>query len=214
MAQTGRKTGTGSANIASSIPTAFRSQAPILGFQQVSLLRMILLTGRVPPYSESLEIKSLEQIRKEAGRPVVLFPECTTSNGRSLLKFSNVFEREGRPIDVPVKGYKVFVMCVRYVILHRYIAILAVYLISTLLGTIHRRHFPLHLHSLYLPRQGRSFQARYSTSSPSARRFCRLVQSQSAYSRHQNHQARGHLWYPKLLGTLERKRCSKRHVQC
>ncbi|KXN83715.1 hypothetical protein AN958_00857, partial [Leucoagaricus sp. SymC.cos] len=105
----GRATGSGSANVQpskhSSVPPI-----PIKGFRQVSLLRMICCTGRLPPYFESVSPSlSLDEIRRTAGRPVVVFPECTTSNGRGLLRFSNVFNEE-----VPVKGYQVFIMCVRY----------------------------------------------------------------------------------------------------
>ncbi|KAF8351547.1 hypothetical protein F5887DRAFT_1069244 [Amanita rubescens] len=47
--------------------------------------------------------------RTMANRPIVVLPECTTSNGRGLLRFSPVFRR-----NIPVKEYQVFVMCVRY----------------------------------------------------------------------------------------------------
>jgi hypothetical protein len=69
---------------------------------------MICLAGRLPPYfGDESGTRSLHEIRKSAGRPVVVFPECTTSNGRGLLRFANVFD------EVPIKGYKVFIMCVR-----------------------------------------------------------------------------------------------------
>jgi hypothetical protein len=68
---------------------------------------MITSTGHVPRASSSFD--SIEDIRKTARRPIVVFPECTTSNGRGLLRFANVFK-----MAVPVKGFNVFVMCVRY----------------------------------------------------------------------------------------------------
>lgn len=108
----GRRTGTGSANIqplrkAESIP------APILGFRRVSLLSIIRLTGQVPPFRYLVPDSppsTLEELRKSADRPIVVFPECTTSNGRGLLRFAKVFHQ-----DVPIKTHQVFVMCVRCV---------------------------------------------------------------------------------------------------
>ncbi|KAH0587461.1 hypothetical protein H2248_006245 [Termitomyces sp. 'cryptogamus'] len=107
------RTGTESANVqpphkADTFPVA------ILGFQPISLLTIVGLTGQVPPFgymnsSNSKPPLSLESLRKNADRPIVIFPECTTSNGRGLLRFAKVFRQE-----VPAKGYQVFVMCVRY----------------------------------------------------------------------------------------------------
>lgn len=107
---TGRRTGTGSAAI--SLPTKPVAQrANIVGFRKVSLLHIIMRTGSTPLDVSSGNYSSLEEIRSSANRPVVVFPECTTSNGRGLLKFADIFK--DRP--VPVKGYKVFIMCVRCV---------------------------------------------------------------------------------------------------
>ncbi|KAJ6599158.1 hypothetical protein DFH09DRAFT_902285 [Mycena vulgaris] len=103
----GRRTGTGSANItaANRAPTA---RIPMVGVCQVSLLSALRFTGRAPPFATG-PYQSLEDIRRNAGRPLVVFPECTTSNGRALLHFADVFLEK-----VPVRGYNVFVMCVRY----------------------------------------------------------------------------------------------------
>jgi len=107
----GRRTGTGSANVQS--PRRV-TNAPIriVGYKEVSLLCIIQSTGRVPPFEGSARdspLRSLEDIRKRADRPVVVFPECTTSNGRGLLRFADVFGEQ-----VPIKNYQVCVMCVRY----------------------------------------------------------------------------------------------------
>ena len=107
---TGRKTGTGSAAISSPARRASR-RGDIIGFRKTSLLRMIMSTGYIPLDASNGNYSSLEDIRRKATRPVVVFPECTTSNGRGLLRFAEVFK--GRA--VPVKGYKVFIICVRYV---------------------------------------------------------------------------------------------------
>ncbi|KAG8218749.1 hypothetical protein J3R82DRAFT_4421, partial [Butyriboletus roseoflavus] len=105
----GRKTGTGSAAIAT--PTRIISpRLPIRGFRRVSLLSMVRATGGTPQSPLSGSFSSLEDIRKSAERPVVVFPECTTSNGRGLLRFSRVFEG----YNVPVKKCNVFVMCIRH----------------------------------------------------------------------------------------------------
>ena len=106
----GRRTGTGSANLQSP-STATVPRIPILGFQVVSLFKMIALAGHVPPFDISPKRSSLEEIRRTASRPIVVFPECTTSNGRGLLRFADVFHQ-----DVPVKKYQVFVVCVRCVL--------------------------------------------------------------------------------------------------
>jgi hypothetical protein len=107
---TGRRTGTGSAAI--SHPTKPLAQrVNIAGFHKVSLLQIIMCTGRTPLDASSGNYSSLEEIRSSANRPVVVFPECTTSNGRGLLRFAELF----KDCPVPVKRFKVFVMCIRYV---------------------------------------------------------------------------------------------------
>jgi len=105
----GRRTGTGSAAISLPIKSIVR-RANIVGFRKVSLLRIIMYTGGTPLDASGGNYLKLEEIRSSATRPIVVFPECTTSNGRGLLKFAELFK--DRPI--PVKGYKVFIMCVRY----------------------------------------------------------------------------------------------------
>ncbi|KAJ7638723.1 hypothetical protein FB45DRAFT_1133029 [Roridomyces roridus] len=103
----GRRTGTGSANVTATTARVATTRVPIVGFRQVSLLSAICSVGTTPDASGRWQ--SLEEIRSNARRPVVVFPECTTSNGRALLHFANVFKQK-----VPVRGYNVFVMCVRY----------------------------------------------------------------------------------------------------
>lgn len=90
-------------------------QIPITGFHPVSLLTMLRETGRVPLYTAAGDAKpmSLDEIRKASSRPVVVFPECTTSNGRGLLRFADLFRE-----SLPVKHFNVFIMCVRYVLRH------------------------------------------------------------------------------------------------
>lgn len=107
---TGRKTGTGSAAISSPARRVSR-RVDIVGFRETSLLRMITSTGNTPLDASGGNYSSLEEIRRKASRPLVVFPECTTSNGRGLLRFAEVFKDR----TVPVKGYKVFVLCVRCV---------------------------------------------------------------------------------------------------
>ncbi|KAI0321818.1 hypothetical protein OF83DRAFT_1168093 [Amylostereum chailletii] len=106
---TGRRTGTGSAAVTPAANRPSTKRIQIAGFRKVSLLSLICFTGRVPVPSHASPSLTLEDIRGSAGRPVVVFPECTTSNGRGLLRFADVFK--GRP--VPTKGYSVFVMCAR-----------------------------------------------------------------------------------------------------
>lgn len=110
----GRRTGTGSAAISSPAARAPTPRVPILGFRQTSLFGMLQATGHIPSavqaHTTSSDVKSLEEIRGSADRPVVVFPECTTSNGRGLLRFAELF----RDVSVPLTKFKVFIMCVRY----------------------------------------------------------------------------------------------------
>ncbi|KAM5534318.1 hypothetical protein V8D89_012046 [Ganoderma adspersum] len=108
----GRRTGTGSAAISSPTARTPTRRTPIHGFRRVGLLRMLASTAHLPLVSgaASAPPETLEQIRSTAGAPVVVFPECTTSNGRALLRFADVFG----DVKLPVMKYKVFVMCVRY----------------------------------------------------------------------------------------------------
>lgn len=105
----GRRTGTGSANV--STPTRAPSKRiPIHSFRRVSMMTLLATVGHVPPYSQHEGVpESLENIRKDASRPLVVFPECTTSNGRALLRFTDVF----KGVKIPVMAYQIFVMCVR-----------------------------------------------------------------------------------------------------
>ncbi len=111
------KTGTGSAAISSPSTRAPSERANITGFVESSFLQMVWKTGHVPPFgnrNNSNSAKSLEELRvkaKIAGRPIVVFPECTTSNGRGLLRFGNCFQG----ISVPPSKFSVFVMCARFV---------------------------------------------------------------------------------------------------
>ncbi len=107
----GRRTGTGSANVSVST-RAPRERISIIGFQRLSLLNVLCQSGNVPPYrvDQGLAPQSFEAIRSTSDRPIVVFPECTTSNGRGLIRFCDVFNQ-----NIPVQGWQVFVMCVRYI---------------------------------------------------------------------------------------------------
>lgn len=113
----GRRTGTGTAAVSSSIPRLQVKRAEVLGFVEVSLLRMITICGLVPPFNGVADPKlpkfSFEEVRiraRQTGRPVMLFPECTTSNGRGLLRFADVLEG----FQLPVREFNIFLMCTRY----------------------------------------------------------------------------------------------------
>ncbi|KZW04129.1 hypothetical protein EXIGLDRAFT_828052 [Exidia glandulosa HHB12029] len=110
----GRSTGTGSAALANSPSRYPQRYGKIIGFRTASLWQIIRHTGLPPVLDKDNDgrvVESVERIRSKATRPVVVFPECTTSNGRGLLKFADVF---GRKTTLPVQGYRVFVMAVRY----------------------------------------------------------------------------------------------------
>ncbi|WWC62236.1 uncharacterized protein I303_104832 [Kwoniella dejecticola CBS 10117] len=85
--KTGRHTGTGSAqiNLGSNGP-----QPECIGYLPIPLLSLLLQTGALPPTElppAGKYYKTLKEARKKENRPLVFFPEGTTSNGRALLKF-------------------------------------------------------------------------------------------------------------------------------
>ncbi|TYJ53016.1 hypothetical protein B9479_006344 [Cryptococcus floricola] len=108
-AKYGRHTGTGSANITStsstSSPSSSLPQPALLGYQPLTLLSIISLTGlppaqyqhdTPPPKGKGLGLyKTLKEARRKEGRPVVFFPEGTTGNGRAVLKFGKGVLGEG-----------------------------------------------------------------------------------------------------------------------
>jgi len=107
----GRRTGTGSAAIAINKAGAMQREG-ITGFHTVTLWKLLSSLGQTPS-TNGLPLagaKPLESIRQAANRPIVVFPECTTSNGRGLLRFAEVFDPS---ITIPIKTFKLFVMCVR-----------------------------------------------------------------------------------------------------
>ncbi|WRT66698.1 uncharacterized protein IL334_003659 [Kwoniella shivajii] len=85
-AKTGRHTGTGSASINSTL-----SQPPLLGYQPISIISLLAKTGSLP---DTFDVppkgmyKTLREARRKEGRPIALFPEGTTGNGRALLRFA------------------------------------------------------------------------------------------------------------------------------
>jgi len=88
------------------------TNAQLVGFVPVSWVSLIRLTGHTPALSSSLSAKSfsLKGLARQSNRPIVVFPELTTSNGRALLKFAPVFGEQ----KVPSRDFRTFVMCVRY----------------------------------------------------------------------------------------------------
>lgn len=92
-----------------------QEKSTLLGYRAVTLLDIVRATGFTPPFNDILgsnaTAQTLSSIRRGAEGPVVIFPECTTSNGRGLLRFIN-FEKTER---LPITGYSIYVMAVRYV---------------------------------------------------------------------------------------------------
>lgn len=86
------------------------SRSAVRGFRRVSLFSMIQTTGHTPDRLTFNTVSQLKELKQSAERPVVVFPECTTSNGRGLLRFVDVFEGT----HLPTKQFKVFIMCIRY----------------------------------------------------------------------------------------------------
>lgn len=112
--KTGRRTGTGSAAVQPSTTRAPSAKIPFMGFKRASLLSMIRVTGHTPPYSDEDALnsaESLQTIAARADRPIVVFAEGTTSNGRGLLRFAEVFG--GKLLSNKTRLY---LMCVRFVL--------------------------------------------------------------------------------------------------
>lgn len=93
QAQTGRHTGTGSANISTTQP-----QPDFLGYTPIPLLTLLARTGQLPITENVLSVgsyKTLKGARRGEKRVVVLLAEGTTSNGRAVLKFPEGILQEG-----------------------------------------------------------------------------------------------------------------------
>ena len=89
----GRSTGTGSANIGGTLP-----QPPLIGYLKLSFWEMLNRVGQLPPTEPVLPLnayKTLKEARRKEGRPVVLFPEGTTGNGRAVLRFGEGVLEQG-----------------------------------------------------------------------------------------------------------------------
>ncbi|KAG9302321.1 hypothetical protein G9A89_008813 [Geosiphon pyriformis] len=82
----------------------------------ISLWTAIKLTGSYPDMEppSDLTTYSLTQLvsfaKSNGWGPIVLFPEATTSNGRALLKFSDVFKE----FSPPVQNVKILIMNMNY----------------------------------------------------------------------------------------------------
>lgn len=91
----GRQTGTGSASIQTNQTLP---QPPLLGYVPVPLLQLLARTGSAP---DQVNVplkgmyKTLKDARRREKRPVVLFPEGTTGNGRAVLRFGEGSLAEG-----------------------------------------------------------------------------------------------------------------------
>ena len=81
------------------------------GYTTVSFINMIRATGYTPPYyglsNSSSSAKDIPSLCRRSKRPLVLFPEFTTSNGRGLLHFSDLENIKGP------HGFNIFIMGVR-----------------------------------------------------------------------------------------------------
>lgn len=85
----------------------------------LSLPQMIALTGSLPPPASSknaIPFNTARQAAQSAGRPVALLAEGTTSNGRGLLQFIDVFAPSS-PADKRTSkvDFKVWLLCFKCV---------------------------------------------------------------------------------------------------
>jgi len=87
-----------------------RSDSTIAGFVSASWISMICSTGYPPkPSRVTQECFSLPELARNSRRPLVIFPELTTSNGRALLKFAPVFGKR----TIPATECRIFLMSIR-----------------------------------------------------------------------------------------------------
>ncbi|KAK4058185.1 hypothetical protein OIO90_000924 [Microbotryomycetes sp. JL221] len=68
--------------------TSANSPAKVTGWKSAGLLRALLSSGKLPSSASAGE--NLGDAVHNAPGPVVIFPECTTSNNRALLKLANL----------------------------------------------------------------------------------------------------------------------------
>jgi hypothetical protein len=114
----GRRTGTGSAALSAPAARAASSRIALAGFRPAGLLAVLSSAGHAPPFAAAAAAggsagvsRSLVDICKAADRPVLVFPECTTSNNRGLLRFADVFPGAGVPCTA---GPDLYLACTRY----------------------------------------------------------------------------------------------------
>lgn len=91
----GRATGTGSANVTTNQTLP---QPSLLGYVAVTFWTMLAQTGQLPLVATVPPVgmyKTLREARRKESKPVVLFPEGTTSNGRAILRFGEGVLAEG-----------------------------------------------------------------------------------------------------------------------
>ncbi|KAM0793094.1 hypothetical protein ACM66B_000575 [Microbotryomycetes sp. NB124-2] len=81
----------------------------VTGWRRVGLLRAILDSGRLPSGS-AVAADTLDEALSKAPGPCVVFPECTTSNNRGLLKFGNF----ASPSSVKARPVRTFLVAFKY----------------------------------------------------------------------------------------------------
>ncbi|CAG8547465.1 3270_t:CDS:2 [Funneliformis mosseae] len=82
----------------------------------ISLWKAIWTTGSYPNLDPPIETETftlqelINYAKAKRSRPIVIFPEGTTSNGRALLKFNPIFKN----VSIPVNDFKIHIFTVRY----------------------------------------------------------------------------------------------------
>ncbi|KAG0664791.1 hypothetical protein C6P46_000928 [Rhodotorula mucilaginosa] len=87
---------------------ASATSAQIVGWRRVSLLRALFASGTLPQQATTSE--TLTELVANADGPVVIFPECTTSNNRAVLKFGDFAPTAAGE----VKSARIFMLAFRY----------------------------------------------------------------------------------------------------
>ncbi|GAA5962099.1 hypothetical protein JCM3765_005520 [Sporobolomyces pararoseus] len=91
-------------------PVFDSSNQKISGWNRISLLRAVWQSGQIPSRAGTRG-ESLETAIRNSRGPAVVFPECTTSNNRALLKFPGL---SNQTLSKVSPSSKIFILTFKY----------------------------------------------------------------------------------------------------
>ncbi|GAA6007199.1 hypothetical protein JCM11491_003041 [Sporobolomyces phaffii] len=89
----------------------FSADFKVTGWKRASLVRAVWENGRIPGRTTGDKGETLEGALKNSHGPAVLFPECTTSNNRAVLKFPSLSNQALAKLS---SATKIFVLAFKY----------------------------------------------------------------------------------------------------